>query len=157
MQARRKIKVQLSFFSRLLIIVFSGLTMWALTRIRVASTPNTTIALPALFGQLELCASISIASILPCFRILFQSSEKLPIGRSAFPGDDIKVPDSYTMGSTVTTDTSTGGPSPRRAEHSATSSQDVGGAHRSSSGARISDSSFVPSAHTNVSQRPFAV
>jgi hypothetical protein len=157
MQTYSKIKVQLSFFSRLLVIVFSCLTMWALTRIHTSSSPNTTIALPALFGQLELCMSISIAAILPCYRILFQSSDKLSIGPQVFPGDEIKIPDSHTVESGVTTNTSIVDPSFGKAQHSAASSQDIGGAHTSSSGARVSDSSFMPSNYTNTSQRPLAV
>jgi hypothetical protein len=148
MQTYSKIKVQLSFFSRLAVIVFSILTVWALSRARMSTLPNTTIALPVVFGQLELCMSLSIATILPCFRLLFQSSEREAIGSRAFPGDEIKIPDSYTMGS-VETNTSTVAPLPRKAEHSAASSQDMSGA--------ISEASFVPSGHTNQSQRPFVV
>jgi hypothetical protein len=151
MDTYRKIKVQLSFLSLLLVIIFSCLIMWALTRMRLSSSPNTTVVLPTLFLQLELCLSISIASLIPCFRILFQSSEKQPIRTQTFPGDNIKIPDSYTMIS-VGTNTSTVEPSPRKAEHSAASSQDVGGARTNDSGARISESSFVPSGQTNTSE-----
>jgi hypothetical protein len=148
MQAYSKIKVQLSFFSRLTVIVFSILTVWALSHMRMSAVPNTTIALPTVFGQLELCMSISIAAMLPCFRLLFQSSEREAVGSQAFPGDEIKIPGSYTMDS-VETQTSTVAPLPRKAEHSAASSQDMSGA--------ISEASFVPSGHTNKSQIPFIV
>ena len=79
MESNSKFKVILSFCSRFSVIVFSLLTIWALSRILGQPSrlqqPTTEIVLPTMFQQLELTLSFSIASILPCFRLLFQTFE----------------------------------------------------------------------------------
>jgi hypothetical protein len=156
MRLYSKIKVESSFFSRLVVILFSILTIWAISHTRPSSTPNTSMVLPTMFGQLEVCLSVSIAAILPCFRLVFQSSERILTASQTLHGDGIKVPDSFGLDS-VRTDISTLAPLPRKPDHSAASSQDMSGANTTNSGPRISESSLVPSGHTNMSQRPFVV
>jgi hypothetical protein len=72
----------------------------------------------------------------------------------AHPADS-KQQDSFGMDSVGAS--STVAPLPRKPEHSAASSQDMGGTLTNSTGPRISESSVAPSANTNQSQKPFVV
>ncbi|KAE9988424.1 hypothetical protein EG328_011184 [Venturia inaequalis] len=166
MATKYKIKVQASFFSRLSNVLFSSLGIWSLGRIKFTGRPSTDVVLPIIFGQLEVCVSLSIASILPCFRIIFQSSEKVPTGFSttSYPNEpkaDIECPlespidDSFHLGS-VNTHTESGTlPRIRKPDHSHSSSQDMDAAHSSHSDStnRLSCASVAPSGATERSQK----
>ncbi|KAF2432011.1 hypothetical protein EJ08DRAFT_695813 [Tothia fuscella] len=153
MDKTRKIKVQMSFCSRILVITFWCLMLWSIIRAPLDPMPKTAVVLPIVFGQTQLCLSIAIAAILPCFRILFQSSEVLRTESTGYPRDEeSKNQGSYGMDSVNAS--STIAPLPRKHEHSTSSSQDMGGALTNSSETRASESSIAPSANTNQSQRP---
>lgn len=156
-----KIKVQASFFSRLSNVLFSSLTIWSVSRLKFTGRPSTLIVLPIVFGQLEVCVSLSIASILPCFRIIFQSSEKIPAGLSnngyhSEPKPDLdsslesQIQDSFGLGSVSTHSASGTLPRTRKPDHSPTPSQDMGTAHSSHSDTtnRLSSTSITPSGAT---------
>ncbi|KAF2403698.1 hypothetical protein EJ06DRAFT_288811 [Trichodelitschia bisporula] len=78
MERQSKYKVILSFSSRIVVIVFAVLAMWRLAHFlfRQDRDPSTRAINPAIFHQFELMCSVCIASIVPCFRLLFQSSER---------------------------------------------------------------------------------
>lgn len=165
-----KIKVQASFFSRLSNVLFSSLTIWSVSRLHFTGRPSTLIVLPIVFGQLEVCVSLSIASILPCFRIIFQSSEKVPNefstnGYHSEPKPDLESPlesplqDSFGLGSVNTHSASGALPRTRRPDHSPASSQDMDAAHstHSNSAGRLSSTSIAPSGATGFSQKALIV
>jgi hypothetical protein len=84
MPGRGKQKVMVSFSSRLSIITFSALSIWSLSNTfeRYRSSLNASsvyIVLPSVFQELQLAISFSIAAILPCFRLLFQSSDEVRV------------------------------------------------------------------------------
>jgi hypothetical protein len=160
MQPMPKIKVQASFFSRLAVVLFSSLTLRAISRFHLTGKPSTAVVLPIVFGQLEVCISLCIASILPCFRIIFQSSEKVPTGFSANeyshePKPESVSPhrDSFGLGSVNSHHASGALPRTKKPDHSAGSSQDMDAAHSSHSTGRISSSSIAPSGATGLSQQ----
>lgn len=165
-----KMKVQASFFSRLLNVLFSGLTIWSLSRITFSGRPSTDTVLPIIFGQLEICVSLSIASILPCFRIIFQSSEKVPTGFStngypSEPKPDVESPPdsplehSFRLGSVNTHPESGTLPRTRQPDHSPSSSQDMDAPHSSHSEStnRLSYASVAPSGATGLSQKALII
>ncbi|TID23972.1 ATP-dependent DNA helicase II subunit 2 [Venturia nashicola] len=161
-----KMKVQASFFSRLSNVLFSSLTIWSLSRLKFSGRPSTTIVLPIVFGQLEVCVSLSIASILPCFRIIFQSSEKVPTGFSNSGGYNSEPKpgieshgtqsgDSFHLGSVKAQPESGTLPRTKKPDHSPTCSQDMGAPHSSHSECtnRLSYTSVAPSGATRLSQK----
>ena len=75
-----RIKLSMSFGSRILLIPFSSLTIWALSTIirnnaESLKHPTTAIVLPSIFQQVELTLSFAISSMLPCLSHLFNSSD----------------------------------------------------------------------------------
>lgn len=163
MAAIPKVKVQASFCSRLIVVLFSGLTIWAISRIHSSVQPNTTVVLPIVFAQLEVSVSLCIASIIPCFRVIFQSSEMVP-ARSSTNGhhsepkpDSESHQDSFGLGSVNTHLASGTLPRTKKPDHSPASSQDTGIAHSTHSTDRFSSSSIAPSGATGLSQKPLVI
>jgi hypothetical protein len=159
-----KIKVQASFFSRLAVVLFCSLVIWAISNMRFTGQPSTAVVLPIVFGQLEVCVSLCIASILPCFRIIFQSSEKVPTGFSTNgynnepkPESDSPHQESFGLGGVNSHSASGALPRVKRPDHSAASSQDLGTAHSFHSTGRISLLSIAPSGATGLSQKALVV
>ena len=179
MKRKRKTKVLLTFSSRALIILFAALIIWAATRVLDTGNFTTSITLPVILLQLELGLSIIICAIIPCFRMIFQSSDV--ILSSAEASRETKRPrDSHQQNSqqlrsygenltttAVQTDTQisyqrqpTPPPPvvPRKPEHNPQSSQDstMGASEgtRQPSESRASESSLVPSGTTGLSSKP---
>lgn len=87
MEPYGKFKVMLSFSCRIIPIAFSALCIWSISRAVLNPTgatngsagpltgPTTAVIIPSMFQQFELMLSMSIAAILPCFRLLFQVCE----------------------------------------------------------------------------------
>ncbi|QDS74105.1 hypothetical protein FKW77_009728 [Venturia effusa] len=160
-----KLKVQASFFSRLSNVLFSSLTIWSISRLELPSRSTTLIALPVVLGQLDICVSLSIASVLPCFRIIFQSSEKIPteFSTNAYqsePKPDREsslrspVQDSFGLGSVNHLASGTF-PSAQIPGHSPVCRDDLVTAHSSHSGSagRLSSTSIALSGATGLSQK----
>jgi hypothetical protein len=171
MGQKRKLKVLMTFSARSLIMLFAGLTIWAPTRVRETGEFTTSIVLLIVFLQLELGLSLCICAIIPCFRMIFQSSDIVltdsaeisretkrehgnksinplrSFGRRTYgTGTDTQI--SYVRQATPPPPEI-----PRKPEHSAQNSQDTNVSNsRTLRGA--SESSLVPSATTGLSTKP---
>lgn len=178
MSTKRKAKVIMTFSSRALVMLFACLIIWAATRIRETGSFTTSITLPVILLQLELGLSLIICAVIPCFRMIFQSSDMI-LTHSAEVSRETKQARESNSGSnrlrslgahlsrTAATDTQISyvrqatPPPPtiaRKPEHVPQSSQDTTGAAsdftRRPSEGRASESSLVPSGTTGLSSKP---
>ena len=83
------------------VITFSILFMWSLARFIQSPTHTTnsaSISTPLVYHQIELGCSLGTALIIPCFRLLFQSSET--VGTPEYNPPSFK---SYELSSSVLT------------------------------------------------------
>lgn len=165
MKKMRKAKVLFSFSSRLIVATFSATALWAITHVAHTGVYSTSVVLPFILLQLELCFSLCIAAIIPCFRLIFQSSEKVNTNTTIYEREKRKE-ESDSVGErpyslqNVQDDVESKPPSrigtptpPGRAIHSKHSSEDMSNAGSHTTG-RVSESSLVPSANTGLSSKP---
>jgi hypothetical protein len=176
MSRKRKAKVLATFSARVTMIVFAGLVIWSATRIKETGKYSTSVVLTVIILQLELGLSLVICAVIPCFRMIFQSSD-IVLTDSGDVTRETKREDSHrgsnhprsfgrpTDGTQTDTQISyVRQPTPppptvgRKPEHSAQSSEDTSGGRSYatepvSTGDRASENSLVPSATTGLSAR----
>lgn len=183
MKPKRKAKVLTTFSSRTLVIIFSGLIIWAATRVDETGEYSTSIALLVVLLQCQLGLSLIICAVIPCFRMIFQSSDMIitssaEISRETKRGPNNEGSGSHTLRSyganpvsVAQTDTqisyvrqATPPPPPitrkpqQSPQHRPQSSEDTTAAGsdftRRPSEGRASESSLVPSGTTGLSSKP---
>lgn len=172
MHKKRKAKVLMTFSSRMTVMLFSGLIIWAATKIKETGSYSTSITLPVVLLQLQLGLSIIICAVIPCFRMIFQSSDMI-IASSAEISRESKRENHTSHGlraygenpvASTVTDTQisyvrqpTPPPPPVTKKpvsaHAAQSSEDTTGRTSEFTG-RASESSLVPSGTTGLSSKP---
>ncbi|KAF1991707.1 hypothetical protein K402DRAFT_400407 [Aulographum hederae CBS 113979] len=77
MERKPKVKVMLSFASRILVIAAAIVFLWTESTVAFSTTrnPGTSIILPTLLQQIELCLCIATATVIPCIRLLFRAAD----------------------------------------------------------------------------------
>ncbi|KIW01232.1 uncharacterized protein PV09_07275 [Verruconis gallopava] len=169
-----KAKVLATFSARSLMVLFAGLIVWSATRIRETGKLSTSIVLPVVLLQLQLGLSLCICAIVPCFRMIFQSTDIVSTtsgdltregkqisnhsNRARSFGRPTQGTGTDTQISYIRQPTPPPPDIPRKPEHSAQRSQDTSGAASHTTGrpseGGASDSSLVPSATTGLSTKP---